>query len=137
MQGTRARGQVLILLASWMLFSGGAASALVAYDLTTGELRKSVKRSIADEGRRKTMLQDIRQWESIQKLRDEVIGADREEILRVLRRQNAQPTEVEPVAMKLDETIQVMDGEFLDLRFRLKAHVTSEEWKRIAPPPNP
>lgn len=137
MRPGRERGQTLILLAIWILYSGGAASALVVYDRPVKELRKAVKRTISDDSRRDTILGDVKLWASIQKQRDKVIEADREEMLKILRRQDAQASDVEPVLAKLDSTFRVMDGEFLDLRFRVKDHVTSEEWSRIVARPGP
>jgi hypothetical protein len=39
--------------------------------------------------------------------------------------------------MRLDNTLAVMDREFLDLRFRVKGQVSSEEWSRIVAGPSP
>jgi hypothetical protein len=127
----RERGQALILLAAWLFFGGGAASALVVYDRPASETKKAVKREIADVGRRDLILSDIDQWASGQKKRDKEVRANREELLKTLRRKSTQRAEVEPMLARLDGTCLEMDRKFLDMRFRLKEQVTSAEWSEI------
>jgi len=42
------RGQTLILLATWLFFAGGAASALVFYGHSVSEMKQGVERVITD-----------------------------------------------------------------------------------------
>ena len=126
----KERGQVLILLAMWLFFGGGAASALVAYDRPASEVKKAIKREITD-GRTDAILSDVDQWESAQKKQDKKVSAERDELLKTLRREDAQHSEAEPIIARLDETFVEMDRDFLDLRFRLKDQVTSAEWAEI------
>jgi len=59
------RGQVLIILAaSWLIFGGGATSALVVYDREVSEVKKTVKRVIPKGDRREAILTRLSQWES-------------------------------------------------------------------------
>ena len=127
----RERGQVLILLAMWLFFGGGAASALVAYDRPASEVKKAIKRVITSAERRDVILSDLKQWESGQEKQDKQVSAGRDDLLKILRRQDAQRSEVEPVIAKLEETFTEMDRDFLDLRFRVKVQVTSAEWAEI------
>ena len=127
----RERGQVLILLAAWLFFGGGAASALVAYDRPVSEVEKAIKRVIANVERRDVILSDLGQWESGQKKQDKEVSAGRDELLKTLRRQDAQRSEADPIIAKLDETFLEMDRDFLDLRFRVKDQATRAEWAEI------
>jgi hypothetical protein len=125
------RGQVLILLAAWLFFGGGAASALVVYDRPVSELKKAIKRAIADSGRREVILSNINVWEAGQKQKDKKVSAAREELFKTLRRKDATRSEAQPLVAKLDETLVEMDQSFLNLRFRVKAQVTSAEWAEM------
>ena len=127
----RERGQVLILLAAWLFFGGGAASALVVYDRPVSEVEKAIKRVIANVERRDVMLSDLGQWESGQKKQDKEVSAGRDELLKILRRQEAQRSDADPIIAKLDETFLEMDRDFLDLRFRVKDQATRAEWAEI------
>ena len=126
----RERGQVLILLAMWLFFGGGAASALVAYDRSASDVKKAIKRVITG-ARKDAIVSDVDRWEAGQKKQDKKVSADRDELLKTLRREDAQRSEVEPIIARLDETFVEMDRDFLDLRFRLKDQVTSAEWAEI------
>ena len=131
----RQRGQVLILLAALLFFGGGASSALVAYDRPVSETKKAIKRVIADEGRRDAILSYLSDWKSGQKKQDKEVSADREELLKTLRRKETQRSELEPTMAKLDATLVEMDRNFLELRFRVKEQVTSAEWAAIVARP--
>ena len=133
---TRERGQILILLAAWLFFGGGASSALVVYDRPASEVKKAIKRVITGASRRDVILSDISQWESGQEKQDEQVSEDREKLLKTLRSKDAQRSEVEPILAKLDETFLEMDRSFLNLRFRVKEQVTSTEWAEILARPN-
>ena len=136
MAPTRERGQILILLAAWLFFGGGASSALVVYDRPASEVKKAIKRVITGASRRDVILSDISQWESGQEKQDEQVSEDREKLLKTLRRKDAQRSDVEPIMAKLDETFLEMDRSFLNLRFRVKEQVTSTEWAEILARPN-
>lgn len=136
MTAPRERGQILILLAAWLFFGGGASSALVVYDRPASEVKKAIKRVITGASRRDVILSDISQWESGQEKQDEQVSEDREKLLKTLRRKDAQRSEVEPLLAKLDETFLEMDRSFLNLRFRVKEQVTSTEWAEILARPN-
>jgi len=127
----KERGQVLILLAAWLFFGGGAASALVVYDRPVSEVEKAIKRVIANVERRDVILSDLSQWESGQKKQDKEVSAGRDELLKTLRRQDAQRSEADPIIAKLDETFLEMDRDFLNLRFRVKDQATRAEWAEI------
>jgi hypothetical protein len=132
----RERGQLLILLAAWLFFGGSASSALVVYDRPASEIKKAIKREITDAGRRDAILSNISVWEAGQKEKDEKVSEDREELLKTLRRKDAQRSDVEPIMAKLDQTLLEMDQSFLNLRFRVKEQVTSAEWAGIVAPPD-
>lgn len=131
----RERGQVLIILAaSWLLFGGGATSALVVYDREVSEIKKTVKRVIPKGDRREAILTRVSQWESGQERQDETVSEDREELLKLLRRKDTRRSELEPIMAQLDKTLLVMDWDFLNLRFRVKEQVSSAEWAAMARP---
>jgi hypothetical protein len=125
------RGQILILLGAWLFFGGGAASALVVYDRPVSELKKVIKRAITDPARREVILSNISVWEAGQKQKDKKVSDAREELFNTLRRKDATRSEAEPLMAKLDETLLEMDQSFLNLRFRVKAQVTSAEWAEM------
>jgi hypothetical protein len=132
----RERGQILILLAGWLFFGGGASSALVVYDRSASEMKKVIKRVIPDAGRRDVILSDLSRWKSGQKKQDKEASSDRKELFKTLRRKDAERSDAEPIMAKLDETFLKMDRNFLDLRFRVKEQVSSAEWAEIVTRPN-
>jgi hypothetical protein len=125
---SREHGQILILLAAWLFFGGGASSALVVYDRPAGDIEKSVKQVVTDAPRRDAILFDINYWESGQEKLDKKVRADREELFKTLRRKDARRADVRPITERLDATLAEMDRSFLDLRFRVQAQVTNGEW---------
>jgi hypothetical protein len=131
----RERGQALILLALWLFFGGGASTALIVYDRPASEIEKVVKRVIADPGRKNAVLNDIGRWESVQEIHDKKVSADRKELLKILRRKDAQRSDVEPIVTRLDESFLVMDWDFLNMRFAVKGRITSAEWAEIVARP--
>jgi hypothetical protein len=131
------RGQILILLATWLLFGGGAASALVVYDRPASELKKAIKRVVPDDVRRDALLADLKKWKSGQKKRDKVVDRDRDALFRALQRRETKRQEADLIAVKLDGTFREMDREFIDLRFRLKDHLTGPEWSELVTRANP
>ena len=133
---SRQRGQILILLAGWLFFGGGASSALVVYDRPAKEMKKVIKRVITDADRRDVILSDLSRWKSGQKKLDKEASSDRKELLKTLRRKDAERSEAEPLMAKLDETFLKMDRNFLDLRFRVKEQVSSAEWAEIVARPS-
>jgi PHD/YefM family antitoxin component YafN of YafNO toxin-antitoxin module len=133
----RQRGQVLILLAAWLFFGGGGSTALVAYDRPASQIKKAVKSVIADPGRRNSILTDIDRWESVQEMQNEYVSANRKELLKTLRRKEAQRTDVEPIMAALDKTFFGMDWDFINFRFHVKDQVTNAEWAEIVAQPNP
>jgi hypothetical protein len=135
MASHKERGQALILLAAWLFFSGGASTALIVYDRPASEVRKAVKRVIADPGRKSTVLTDISHWESVQEIHDKSVSADRKELLKILRRKDAQRSDVDAIVARLDKTFFLMDWDFLNMRFEVKERVTSTEWAQIVARP--
>lgn len=127
----RERGQALILLAAWLFFGGGGSSALVAYDRPAKEVKKAVDHVITGETRRDAMVKDIDNWESGQDKLEDAVNKNREQLLQIMRRKDAQRSQTEPLIARMDETFREMDRNFLDIRFRLKEQVTKTEWKEI------
>jgi hypothetical protein len=125
------RGQVLILLAAWLFFTGGAASALVVYDGSGKDTKKAIKRYVADKDRQEAIMSYIDYWQSGQKTRDKKVDQNRDELFKALRRKDVGRAELEPILKQLDVTFVEMDRDFLDLRFRLRARLTKEEWAEI------
>jgi hypothetical protein len=130
------RGQVLILLAMWLFFGGGASSALVVYDRPVSQVKNAVTSVLPDSSRRDVILSDLSQWESSQEKHEEEVSASRAELLKTLQRKDAQRHELEPIIAKLDKTFQDMDRDFLDARFRVREQVTTAEWAQIVARPN-
>jgi hypothetical protein len=133
---TRQRGQILILLAGWLFFGGGASSALVVYDRPASEMKKTIKRVITDVDRRDAILSNLSQWKSAQKKQDKKVRADRKDLFKILGRQSTQRSEVEPIMARLDDRFAGMDRDFLDFRFRVKEQVSSAEWAQLVARPD-
>lgn len=127
------RGQTLILLATWLFFGGGAASALLVYNHPVSEMAKGIERVITGE-RRDAILSEIHQWQAVEETREEIVGENREALFKTFRRKDGARAEMEPTLERLDRTFLVMDREFLDLRFRVKEQVTRAEWSAIVAP---
>jgi len=126
----RERGQTLILLATWLFFGGGAASALLVYSHPVSEMAKGIKRVTTGE-RRDAILSQIDQWESVEETREEIVSENREALFKTFRRKDGARAEMEPTLARLDRTFLQMDRDFLDLRFRVKEQVTRAEWSGI------
>ncbi len=131
----KQRGQALILLAAWLYFGGGASTALVFYDRSASDIKKIVKRVVADPGRQNAVLTNIDRWESVQEIHDKNVAVDRKELLKILRRKDAQRSDVEAIVGRLDKTFFAMDWDFLNARFAVKDRVTSAEWAEIVARP--
>ena len=131
----RQRGQILILLAAWLFFGGGASSAIIAYDRPASELKKATKRVITEAGRRDAILTDIDRWKSVQEIQDKRVSANYKELLKTLRRKDAQRPEVEATIAQLDKTFFSMDWDFLNFRFGVKERVTKAEWADLVAQP--
>lgn len=129
----KARGQILILLATWLFFGGGASSALVVYERPVSEMKQRVKRAIADEARKEAILADIGRWESLQKQHNKQVNQQREELFKALRLKDTPRSKLEPIMAELDKTFLVMDWDFLNLRFAVTKQVTRSEWSQIVP----
>ena len=128
------QGQALILLAMWLFFGGGAASALIVYEYPVAQMKQAIERALAKDSRRDAILADIDQWEYVQEKQNEKVSEKREALLEALRRKETQRSQLDPILGELDKTFQVMDWDFLNLRFRVKAQVTRAEWTRIVAP---
>ena len=137
MTNPKERGQVLILLATFLFFGGGASSALVVYDRSPSEIKKAVKRTVTDSSRRDAILTYIDQWEALQKQRDKEISTARATLFKTLRRKDATRTEADEITAQLDRTSLEMDQSFLNLRFRVKDQTTSAEWAAVVMRPQP
>jgi hypothetical protein len=127
----RERGQVLILLGMWLFFGGGTSGALIVYDRPVSELKESVEHVIPKGSQRDALESNIATWEYVQKLHVEAVDEDREQLLKLLRRKDTQRADLDPLLTKLDKRFVIMDWDFLNLRFKLKEKVSSEEWARI------
>jgi hypothetical protein len=127
----RQRGQILILLGAWLFFSGGASSALIVYDRPVSQVKQSIEHVIAKGSRRNALESDIGNWEYVQKLHAETVNDEREQLLKLLRRKDTQRADLEPLLTKLDKRFVIMDWDFLNLRFKLKEKVSTEEWAQI------
>jgi hypothetical protein len=131
----KERGQVMIILATWwLLFGGGGSSALVVYERSASDIKKAVKRVVPGGERRDAILARLSQWESVQEKQDEKVSADRKELLELLQRQQTQRSELDPLLARLDETLLVMDWDFLNFRFQVKEQVTGAEWAALVAP---
>ena len=128
------RGQILILLAMWLFFGGGAASALVVYEHSVAHMKQGVKEVIVDPSRKEALLSYIKQWEYVYGGQSEKVGESRQELLAALRHKDTQRAQVEPIMAKLDQSFLVMDWDFLNLRFRVKNEVSGVEWVQIVAP---
>lgn len=125
------RGQVLILIAAWVFFTGGAVSALVVYGDSGADTKKAIKRVITDRSRERELLSYIDYWENGQEGRDKKVIKDRDEVFEALSRKDGSRADVEPILKGMDTTFAEMDRDFIELRFRLKEHVSKEEWAEI------
>ena len=132
----RQRGQALILLAAWLLLTGGAANVLIYYDRSAPEMEKAIKHTIADDDRKNEILRQLKLWEPVQEMRDEQVAGYRKQLLKMLRNKATQRTDLTPTLAQLDAQFSAMDRDFLDLRFQLKAHVTRAEWAQIVARPD-
>jgi hypothetical protein len=133
----KERGQLLILLATYLFFGGSASSALIVYDRSPSEIKKAVKRTVTDSTRRDVILTYIDRWEALRKQQDKEISKARATLFQSLRRKDATRSEVDQITAKLDTTSLEMDQSFLNLRFRVKDQTTGAEWAAIVRRPEP
>ena len=137
MTNPKERGQLLILLATYLFFGGSASSALIVYDRSPSEVEKAVKKTVTDSTRRDVILTYIDRWEALRKQQDKEISKARATLFKSLRRKDATRTEVDQITAKLDTTSLEMDQSFLNLRFRVKDQTTGAEWAAIVRRPEP
>jgi hypothetical protein len=137
MRNPKERGQLLILLATYLFFGGSASSALIVYDRSPSEVEKAVKRTVTDSTRRDVILTYIDRWEALRKQQDKEISKARATLFKSLQRKDATRTEVDQITAKLDTTSLEMDQSFLNLRFRVKDQTTNAEWAALVRRPEP
>jgi hypothetical protein len=137
MTNPKERGQLLILLATYLFFGGSASSALIVYDRSPSEIKKAVKRTVTDNTRRDVILTYIDRWEALRNQQDKEISKARATLFKSLRRKDATRTEVDQITAKLDSRSLEMDQSFLNLRFRVKDQTTDAEWAALVRRPEP
>ncbi len=125
-------GQVLIILLS-TIFLGGAAATITTFieGHSARDVKKTVKKVVADDSRKDEILELIDTWKKEKKKHDKEVKKGRKSLLKVMERYDGTREELQQASSRLDETIQKIDWSYLDLRFNLKETITRDEWNAI------
>ena len=127
------RGHVLVILASTLFLSGGAAATITTFmeGLSAKDMKKAVKKEITDDSRKDEILELIEAWNKDKKKYDKEIAKGRKRLIEIIERYDGTREELQREAARLKEVIRKSDQGFLDLRFNAKEKITRDEWKAI------
>lgn len=121
---------ILISIALALIFGGGGASTVLTYvqGHSPKEVRKVIKKEVADAKRQDAALKVVKDWGQADKRQDKVVAKTRKALLKLVTQDDAKLADTVPFTALIDATIQESDRNFLDMRFALKAQMTKAEW---------
>ena len=125
------RGQVLIILFSTLFLGGAATITTFTEGHSAKDMKKAVKKVVADDARKDEILELIDTWNKDKKKYDKEISKGRKSIAKVMERYDGTRQELQKEAARLDKAIQKSDRSYLDLRFNSKEKITRDEWNAI------
>lgn len=126
------RGQVLIILLGY-LFLGGAATSITTFvkGNSPRDLVKRVETVVSDKMRQGDIVTLIDNWEKAHDTFQKQVKKEREVLLERLTSYSATKQDAMRAADKLNLYIDEDDQSFLDLRFKMKAQLSRDEWNKI------
>ena len=124
-------GQVLIILLSAIFLGGATTTTTFIEGHSAKDVKKAVKKVVADDSRKDEILELIDTWNKEKKKHDKEVKKGRKSILKIMERYDWTREELQQASSRLDEAIQKIDRNYLDLRFNLKEKITRDEWNAI------
>ena len=118
---------ILILL---FLLGGGGASTIIAnvQGHTPSEIKKVIKKEVADETRQDAALAVVKAWGKADKAQDKALAKARKALLKLVTQDDAKLGDTVEFTAQIDAAIHESDKNFLDMRFAVKAQMTKAEW---------
>ena len=120
---------IILLLLSYIFGGGGAATILSSVQgHTPSEIKKVIKKEVADEKRQDAALAAVKDWGKADKAQDKALAKARKELLKLVTQDDAMLSDAAEFTAQIDAAIHATDKNFLDMRFALKAQMTKAEW---------
>lgn len=128
----RQRGQVLIIYLT-TLFVGGSSLALglVATGKSLKEIEKSVKVHVQDVSRQQQSLLLLEQWEKEGKALRKEYQKQRETILGLIKKHDAEKSAFKSTIDKMLNMDQQTSKRLLDIQYDLRKNMTAGEWGNV------
>ena len=124
-------GQILIILLSTIFLGGATTITTFIEGHSAKDVKKAVKKVVADDARKDEILELIDTWKKEKKKHDKEVIKGRKSILKVMERYDWTREDLQQASSRLDEAIRKIDRSYLDLRFNLKEKITRDEWNAI------
>lgn len=128
---TKQRGQILIILLGSMFLGGAASVTTFVEGSSTKDVKKAIKKIVADETRKDEILTLIKQWDKQHKKTRKQVKKEQKALLKVLTSHDGSRDEMQHAADILNESIDSEDKVFLDLKYSMREKLTKEEWDQF------
>jgi len=127
----KQRGQILIILFGSMFFGGAATVTTFVEGSSTKDVKKAIKKVVADDARQDEIVSLIKQWDKKKKKTRKQVEKEQKALLNVLTSYDSTRQAMQQAAMKLNESIDSEDRVFLDLKYSMREKLTKEEWDQF------
>jgi uncharacterized protein YlxW (UPF0749 family) len=127
----KQRGQILIILFGSMFFGGAASVTTFVEGSSTKDVKKAIKKVVADDARQDEIVSLIKQWDKKHKKTRKQVEKDQKALLEVLTSYDATRQAMQQAAVILNESIDSEDKVFLDLKYSMREKMTKEEWDQF------
>ena len=127
----KQRGQILIILFGSMFFGGAASVTTFVEGSSTKDVKKAIKKVVADDARQDEIVSLIKQWDKKHKKTRKQVEKDQKALLKVLTSYDGTRQAMQQAAAILNESIDDEDRVFLDLKYSMREKMTKEEWDQF------
>lgn len=125
------RGQILIILLGSMFLGGAASVTTFVAGSSTKDVKKAIKKVIADETRREDIVSLLTEWDKKKKKTRKQVEKEQKALLKVLTSYDGTRQTMQQAAEILNDSIDDEDRVFLDLKYSMREKFTKEEWDRF------
>jgi len=129
--GMKQRGQILIILLGSMFLGGAASVTTFVEGSSTKDVKKAIKKVVADETRKDELLTLIKQWDKQHKKTRKQVKKEQKALLNVMTSYDGTRQAMQQAAVLLNESIDNEDKVFLDLKYSMREKLTKEEWEQF------
>ena len=127
----KQRGQILIILFGSMFLGGAASVTTFVEGSSTKDVKKTIKKVVADETRKDELLTLIKQWDKQHKKTRKQVKKEQKALLNVMTSYDGSRDRMQHAADILNESIDDEDKVFLDLKYSMREKLTKEEWEQF------